>query len=222
MSRTPDRALAELAGRTLAERAAVAAAVPELARVVVVAEEADHPRLKQLFVRHAPFVVPWALITPGVTPSASIHRALGEIAEPIEAGELTTVLVHDGCWPLASRFLAKQTVTAARRHGSAAPCVALPDAIWVHDDGRTTGVPLGRDTVTVQFPQAFAAVDLLAAYEREEQLAHPGGTVCAVYERRTGRTVRAIAGEARNIEIRAAQDLFAGQLLLEMSDFATA
>jgi 2-C-methyl-D-erythritol 4-phosphate cytidylyltransferase len=80
---------------------------------------------------------------------------------------------------------------------------------------------LDRNDVLVQMPQGFAAADLLRYYDREEQLAYPSGSPLDVYERHSGRRVRALPGESRNVHILSGEDIFVAEALLARSGFTS-
>jgi 2-C-methyl-D-erythritol 4-phosphate cytidylyltransferase len=87
--------------------------------------------------------------------------------------------------------------------------------------GEATLAPLDRNDVLVQMPQGFAAADLLRYYDREEQLAYPSGSALDVYERHSGRRVRALPGESRNVHILSGEDIFVAEALLARSGFTS-
>ncbi|HET8613887.1 MAG TPA: 2-C-methyl-D-erythritol 4-phosphate cytidylyltransferase [Actinomycetales bacterium] len=215
---SPDRSWLTLAGRSLAARALEPLLrLPSLARVAVVVEPADVPELQVVLAKELPRVVVQVVPAAG-PPARSLHQALTTLLAP---GDLEVVLVHDTAWALASRHLVHEVVDGARSYGAAAPCLARAPEIWLGPDGAATLAPLDRNDVLVQMPQGFHAADLLRHYDREEQLGYPAASPLEVYERHSGRRVRALPGESRNVRISCAEDVFVAEQLLTRSGFSS-
>jgi 2-C-methyl-D-erythritol 4-phosphate cytidylyltransferase len=216
VSLAPDRSWLTLAGRSLAARALEPLLqLPSLARVVVIVEPADQGELRSVLAKELPRVVV-DVVTADGPPAHSLHRALRRLIEP---GGIEVVLLHDTAWPLASRHLVHEVVDGARAYVAAAPCLARAPEIWMGPSGAATLAPLDRNDVLVQMPQGFAAADLLQYYDREEQLAYASGSPVEVYERHSGRRVRALPGESRNVHIVSGEDVFVAEALLTRSGF---
>jgi 2-C-methyl-D-erythritol 4-phosphate cytidylyltransferase len=135
-------------------------------------------------------------------------------------GPLAVVLLHDTAWALASRHLMHEVVDGARAYGAAAPCLARAPELWMGHGGEATLAPLDRNDVLVQMPQGFAADELLGHYAREQRLSYPSGSAVEVYERHSGRRVRALPGESRNVQIDSGEDVFVAEALLARTGFA--
>jgi 2-C-methyl-D-erythritol 4-phosphate cytidylyltransferase len=218
VSLAPDRSWLTLAGRSLAARALEPLLqLPPLARVVVIVEPQDQGELRSVLAKELPRVVV-SVVTADGPPAHSLHRALRQLIEP---GGIEVVLLHDTAWALASRHLVHEVVDGARAYGAAAPCLARAPEIWMGPGGAATLAPLDRNDVLVQMPQGFAAADLLRYYDREEQLAYASGSPVEVYERHSGRRVRALPGESRNVQIASGEDVFVAEALLTRSGFTS-
>lgn len=214
----PDRSWLTLAGRTLAARALEPLLqLPALARIAVVVEPQDEAKLRVVLAKELPRVVVSVVHAEG-PPAQSLHRALEQV---MAGGPLSVVLVHDTAWALASRHLVHEVVDGARTYGAAAPCLARAPELWMGPGGDATLAPLDRNDVLVQMPQGFTADDIVRYYAREQQQSYPSGSPVEVYERHSGRRVRALPGESRNVQIESAEDVFVAEALLARSGFSS-
>lgn len=221
LARAPDRSWLTLAGRSLVSRTMEPIIrLPSLGQLVVLIEPDDRERLDVVMGRELPEVAIQVVTSTG-TPAHSLHLALTALERDVAARRLKVVLVHDTAWPLASRHLVHEVVLAARRFDAAVPCLSKAPEIWLDARGVAMHVPLDRTDVLLQMPQAFSAAALLSFYRREQEATYPSGAPAEVYEKRSGRRVRAVAGESRNIRITAPEDIFAAESLLARSGFSS-
>lgn len=221
LARAPDRSWLTLAGRSLLSRTLEPIIrLPSLGQLVLLVEPGDRERLDVVMRKELPDVAIQVITSTG-TPARSLHLALTALEQDVATGRLRLVLLHDTSWPLASRHLVHEVVLAARMFDAAVPSLSRAPEIWVGDRGNAMHVPLDRTDVLLQMPQAFAAKALLDFYRREQEGTYPSGAPAEVYEKRSGRRVRAVAGESRNIRITAPQDIFAAESLLARSGFSS-
>jgi 2-C-methyl-D-erythritol 4-phosphate cytidylyltransferase len=153
------------------------------------------------------------VVVGGDTRHASEWAALRSLEPRIRAGEIDVVVIHDAARPLATSRLFAQVIDAAAEHGGAIPVreqrgLAGLDGIVVPED----------TVVTVQTPQAFAAVPLLDAYRRADAEGFVGTDTASCVEHFTDVGVICVVGDARNIKITFPDDLFLAERLLARAD----
>ena len=187
-----------------------ALAVPDVARLVVVARPGEEAAVAEV-------LRPWlgerevALVTGGAHRPDSEAAALEVLRDDVTTGAVDVVAIHDGARPLAPAELFGAVVEAAREHGGAVPGVPVT-ALVTRDDRRVvTGA-----TVAVQTPQAFRAVPLLAGFDRARAEGFAATDTAGVLERYADQTLRvvAVAGSPRNLKITVAGDLDLAAALL--------
>jgi len=132
----------------------------------------------------------------GATRHGSEWEALRLLAPSIEAGEVDVVAFHDGARPLAGVELFATTLAAAREHGGAIPVVPLSGILGA------TG-----DLVGVQTPQAFRALDLLAAHRDAHRDGFEGTDTASVLERYAGLPIAAVPSTPANLKITFPEDV---------------
>lgn len=147
------------------------------------------------------------LVPGGVSRHQSEWNAIQVLAAEIDAGEVDTVAIHDGARPLASPGLFAAVLAAARAHGGALPAAPVPGLVTV--DLR----PVPGELVGVQTPQAFRAVELLAAYRSAAADGFEGTDTAATYERYAGGRVAAVPSGSRNLKITFPDDVGLAQRL---------
>jgi 2-C-methyl-D-erythritol 4-phosphate cytidylyltransferase len=151
----------------------------------------------------------------GASRAASVLAALRAVPARFE-----WVAVHDAARPLISQALIDTTLTAARRHGAAAP--ALPVALTIRQaDGplpARAGQTLPRHTLwAMQTPQIARRLDLLAAYE-SCPLALQEVTDDLQLLELAGRDVWLVAGEERNLKVTTTTDAQLAEVLLRAGE----
>ena len=190
------KALVELAGRTLLERAAAAFAdVP--ARVVVLRDGVDAP-------------AGWTVVPGGTRRRDSVANGLAARPDEVE-----TVLVHDAARALVPANVVARVVEAAAIHACVIPAIPVIDTIK-RVRGDVVTETLDRSTlVAVQTPQAFSR-DLL----RRALDAFPeDATDEASLVERLDERVHVVAGSPRNLKITVPADLAVAAAILGGSQF---
>ena len=132
--------------------------------------------------------------------------ALRRLGPRISAGKIDVVLIHDAARPLVTAQLAAAVLAAARQAGGAVPGVARDGLTLASEDGTAAEADLGT-MMAMQTPQGFAAVPLLAAYERAAADGFTGTDTAACVTRYSGIRVRCIPGDERNMKITYPHDL---------------
>lgn len=124
------------------------------------------------------------------------------------------IAIHDGARPFITENLIGRVVHAADEHGAAAPAVSSTDTVRIlNSKGAVTQTP-SRDLVALmQTPQVFNAqmikVALTKAYEKGTNLTDDCSAVEAL-----GYKVTVVAGEADNIKLTTARDLYIAEGIL--------
>ncbi len=199
-----NKVLLPLAGRpVLAWSVRTVAGLPYVDRVVVVHRPDDVTEVAAL-ARGA------RLVEGGPTRHASEWNALQVLAPDIDAGEVDVVAIHDTARPLAGTDLFDAVVAAAQEHGGAIPVRAQP-GLLAATPGTT---PRTGPLVAVQTPQAFRAVDLLAAYRSADRDGFEGTDTAACVERYTDLTVWGVPSPATNLKITFPEDVDLAERLL--------
>lgn len=216
-----NKAYLPLAGRSVASWALRSlAAAPEIGPLLLVARDEDHRHAQRVLQREADGREV-ELVTGGATRQESELNALRHLAGRIDAGAVDIVVMHDGARPLASSNLTAGVIHAARQHGGAIPAIPADDIAEVTDAGSTVGGVL-PGLVRAQTPQAFAAGDLLNAYEAAARAGFVGTDTASCIEQFSDVTVRWIFGEPHNVKITYAEDLFLAEQILAGSGYRLA
>jgi 2-C-methyl-D-erythritol 4-phosphate cytidylyltransferase len=145
----------------------------------------------------------------GASRHESEFNALQYLKPSIMAGDIETVLIHDGARPLASAHLFSAVAAAAIEHGGAIPTIAL--------DPHEMDTVLGREVARVQTPQGFRAAPLLAAYEKAATTGFVGtDTAACMQEFFPEIKIFAVSGDVFNIKITYPQDLALAEQLVRI------
>ncbi|MCX6442816.1 MAG: IspD/TarI family cytidylyltransferase [Actinobacteria bacterium] len=145
----------------------------------------------------------------GASRHESEFNALQHLKSAIIAGEIETVLIHDGARPLATPELFSAIADAAAEYGGAIPTIALDS----HEMDTTRGESVAR----VQTPQGFKAKPLLEAYEKAAVEGFIGTDTSACMEKFFPSVkIRAVPGDVFNFKITYPQDLAIAELLVPL------
>ncbi len=137
----------------------------------------------------------------GATRQQSVIRGLAETRD----AEL--IAVHDAARPLFSEATFHAVVAATREFGAALPVVPVTDTIHRMTDDATVQETLDRSMLAAaQTPQCFRA-DILRDILVRAQLESLEATDEAGLAARFGYTVKAVAGDPRNLKITVPEDL---------------
>ena len=178
----------------------------EDARLLLIINSDDEVMAREIIAKEIP-EIDIEIAFGGATRHGSEYQALMNLKSGIEAGEIDTVLIHDGARPLATPELYRKIATVAFEKGGAIPTTTI----------NPVEIDISHDTqiVRVQTPQGFRAKELLAAYESAEVDGFIGTDTGACVERYFP-DIKAVAVEAEvaNLKITYAQDLQLAQALL--------
>jgi len=185
------------------------AALEHVDRLVVVVRPQDRTVVQGLLDRHSPRP-DVRVVDGGPSRHASERNGLLALGDVVDAGAVDVVAVHDTARPLAGADLFDRVVRAAAEHGGALP--AREQTHLVHrDPGRP---PVAGQVVTVQTPQAFRAVALLAAYRAADGDGFEATDTAGCFTRYTELPVRAVAAPATNLKITFPEDVALAERLL--------
>ena len=145
----------------------------------------------------------------GATRQQSVIRGLAETRD----AEL--IAVHDAARPLFSEETFHLVVAAAREYGAALPVVPVTDTIHAMTDDAMVKETLDRSMLAAaQTPQVFRA-DILRDILVRAQLEKLEATDEAGLAARFGYTVKAVAGDPRNLKITVPEDLAIAESYLQ-------
>lgn len=208
-----NKAYLPLAGRRMVSWTLESMAhVADFRRLVLVIRSDERRRAERVLDRELPGV-DVDLVAGGDTRHGSEFKALQHLAPEIESGAVDVVLIHDAARPLAGPGMMRAALSVARQHGGALPALPASDLVSVGSDGKI-GVPPAGTLVRVQTPQAFRARPLLEAYRAADREGFVGTDTSSCVERFSDIEVRTFQGDARNLKVTYALDLFLAERLL--------
>ena len=133
------------------------------------------------------------IVEGGATRDASVMNAL----LALEGRGVAHVLIHDGARPLVSAAVINRVRSALEATPSAAPALAVTDALWTGTQGLVSGTRDRTGLYRAQTPQGFHYDAILAAHR-----AHPGGAADDVeVARATGLAVTIVEGDENNLKL---------------------
>lgn len=157
-----------------------------------------------------------AVISGGATRHQSEDRALAWLRRRIEAGEIATLLIHDGARPLITPDEIATLIAATALTGGALLAAAVAPyetLLQIDDEGKVTQTWPSAELALAQTPQAFDARRLLSAYDAAHADGFEGSDTAASFERAGGR-VRVVLGSPTNLKITTPDDLVHAEALL--------
>jgi 2-C-methyl-D-erythritol 4-phosphate cytidylyltransferase len=177
---------------------------PEIGPLVLVVRAEDRTAAEHERARLSMLDV----VNGGATRQESELAGLRYLAPLITAGDVDTVLIHDGARPLVRPELISAVLRAARADGGAVPGLLRDDLGEATPD--STGLrwpPAVAGLVAVQTPQGFRAEPLLAAYEQAHREGFVGTDTASCVQRFTDLSVRWVPGDEHNLKITYVHDL---------------
>jgi len=136
----------------------------------------------------------------GDTRQQSVYNGLQAIADDHPA----RVLIHDAARPFVSDAIISDVIAALDDHPCAVPCVAVVDTIGQVRGGKMTARLNREELRAVQTPQGFVFETIFAAHktaaEKNDFSASDDSSLVS--------PVAVIAGEARNIKLTTADDIY--------------
>lgn len=127
------------------------------------------------------------------------------------------VLIHDGARPLLTADIIERSIAAVKLHDACVVGMPVKDTIKiVSEDGFSAETPDRSSLWQIQTPQTFFYPLIWEAYESvitKEECAVTDDAM--VLERMTGKRVKVIEGNYRNIKITTPEDLIVAQAYLQ-------
>lgn len=192
---------------------------PLIDEVLVVAHPDEIERVRTEILAPAHFEKVRGVIAGGASRHQSEQRALDELRERIDAGEITLVLIHDGARPLTTGDDITRLIATALALGSpggallATPLASDERLAAVSEDGVVAQLFTPDDFARAQTPQGFDARILLAAYDRAASVGFEGTDTAAVVEA-AGAVVAITPGDEENIKVTTPDDLLRAETIL--------
>jgi 2-C-methyl-D-erythritol 4-phosphate cytidylyltransferase len=177
-----------------------ALALPDVRRLVIVVRPEDRAAVEAAVAPHLGDREA-IVVDGGATRHASEWAALRVLAPHIDSGEVDVLVVHDGARPLAGAALWQAVDEAARSAGGAIPVVPMTQVLRA-DLTRVT-----QEVGGVQTPQAFRAVDVLAAYTSAAADGFEGTDTAACVTAYRDIDVAAVPSSALNLKVTFPEDV---------------
>lgn len=216
MGASQNKVYLPLAGRPLIEHTLAAfERATEVTDVLLIAHADELDRLGRL-ARGSGARKVIGVACGGETRHQSEACALAALRPQIEASAIDVVMIHDGARPLVPPADIDALARAAREHGGALLATPLAPGeviVEVGPDGRVATPLDPQDLWRAQTPQAFAAQELLRAYDQARAAGFEGTDTAATYER-SGHEVRVVPGSPRNFKVTTPDDLLRAEALL--------
>jgi len=181
-------------------------AIDEIMLVVAAGEEEQVKKL----AGYAQCTKVSRIIRGGPTRHESEQCALEVLRPYIDAGEVEIVLIHDGARPFVSVEKVEQLIARVREADGAILATPLQEEERIALVGSEHYIQRsfeGQQAWRAQTPQAFQASLLLKAYDQARRDMFLGTDTAASVERIGGHIV-IVEGDASNLKITTAQDLF--------------
>lgn len=206
------KAFLDLGGRCVLERAAEAfAAVDRVAEIVVVAQAADHERVRALAKAGGPLSKLSAIVVGGKERVDSV-RAGVEATDP----GLALVAVHDAARPLIDVATVTAALATATARGGALVAARVSDTIKQSRDGLSAESTLDRSELwAAQTPQVFRRSDLLDWFARAAADHFRPTDDAALCERYRG-PVPLVEGPRTNFKLTTLADLDLARAIVEL------
>lgn len=207
-----------LAGRpVLSWSLAWATEVLEIGPIVLVIRPQDEQQAAEA-VAAAGLTGAVRFVPGGSTRHRSEQAALDQLAEPIRAGSVQIVVIHDGARPLAGPPLLREVIRVAAADGGAVPSLPEQTAWPIDATGRLRPPELDHTLHRVQTPQAFRAAVLLEAYAAALRSGSEGTDTSAALEGLPGLQVTSVPGHPENLKVTYVEDLLRAEALLNQTD----
>lgn len=184
----------------------------------------NHPDIDRVVVvlspQRAASPPPWLpdrvlVVSGGVFRADSVRAGAAALA-----GQVETVLVHDGARPFMSAELVSRVVDGAR-NGPAVPVIAVEDTVKRVDEGGWIEATVPRERLRrVQTPQGFPAAVLTRTHALDDAGAWEARDAAAMTDdallcERLGIDVSTVEGDPANLKITTAGDLALARAMVE-------
>ena len=174
---------------------------PEIGVIALVLSADDHDARAEF--ADCPGLV---VATGGADRAGSVRNGLAALA----GHGVTRVLIHDAARPCVSAETIAAVCCALNDHASAAPGLAVTDALWTGTQDQVTGTRDRDGLYAAQTPQGFRYDAIVAAHA-----AHPGSAADDVeVARSAGIGVAIVPGDPDNLKITRAPDFARAERIL--------
>lgn len=144
-----------------------------------------------------------AVVLGGAERQDSIRNALAALT----CGVDEAVAIHDGARPCLSGDLLERLLAGLAEAHGCLPMVAVKDTIKrVDDQGRVLETLVRSELFAAQTPQVFRYAAIVEAHKRAHAEGYLGTDDCSLIEHYGG-TIRAVAGDYRNLKVTTPEDL---------------
>lgn len=191
---------------------------PEVHETLLVAHAAELSRCQRI-VDDARIRKVTGVIAGGASRHQSEARALEHLRRRIVSGGVSHVLIHDGARPFLVQDALRRLLAAARESGAAmlaTPCSGDDVLLRIAPTNSVLARVPTASLVRAQTPQAFAAADLLAAYDAAAQVGFEGTDTASSLER-LGLPVQIVLEAASNVKVTTPDDLLRAEALLRIA-----
>jgi len=135
----------------------------------------------------------------------------------ISAANADMVAIHDGARPFVTSDVIDKTVEAAKKHGAAAPAIAVKDTVKVAENSVILSTPERSRLYAVQTPQVFYTQEIKAALTDAMEKNVPLTDDCSAMEA-MGKRVVLTEGSDDNIKITTPIDLAFAEVIVKRRD----
>ncbi len=135
----------------------------------------------------------------------------------ISAANADMVAIHDGARPFVTSDVIDKTVEAAKKHGAAAPAIAVKDTVKVAENSVILSTPERSRLYAVQTPQVFYTQEIKAALTEAMKKNVPLTDDCSAMEA-MGKRVFLTEGSDDNIKITTPIDLAFAEVIVKRRD----
>jgi len=174
-----------------------------LVKAVIVSAPSEQREVYLALVREHGLNKVSAVVPGGAERQDSIRNALTALT----CGADEAVAIHDGARPCLSGDLLERVLAALAEAQGCLPMVAVKDTIKrVDDQGRVLQTLVRSELYAAQTPQVFRYAAIVEAHRRAHAEGYLGTDDCSLIEHYGG-TIRAVAGDYRNLKVTTPEDL---------------
>lgn len=133
-------------------------------------------------------------------------------ADDLDADDV--VIIHDGVRPFVPLEAVRKSVETARSSDGAVVAVPVKDTVKIAFEGVVVETPDRGNIWLAQTPQTFRYGIIREAYEKAEKEGFAGTDDASLMER-TGKKVRIVMGDYRNIKLTTPEDMLLAEAFLK-------
>lgn len=157
--------------------------------------------------------LPYKIVYGGESRQDSIYHGLLNMPKKTDI-----VITHDGARPFVEVEKIYEVIEATFESGSATLANRVKDTIKVSQDGVNVDYTPNREKLwAIQTPQGFLKDIIVKAYEQAYEEGYFGTDDCSLVEK-TGKKVKLILNNYKNIKITTKEDLIIAKIMKEVED----